>query len=172
MSSPSWTVAIGADEAGFDYKKIIKADLEKDPRVKSVIDVGVNEGTDKTAYPHVGVAAARAVAEGKADRAIIICGTGMGVAISACKVPGIRVSHSHQARADNKASVAHDSFSVERLVLSNNGQVLALGQRVIGVELARRLVKEFLGHVFDESSPSAAKVAVIGEYEQVPGDCK
>jgi RpiB/LacA/LacB family sugar-phosphate isomerase len=96
MSTPSWTVAIGADEAGFDYKKIIKADLEKDPRVKSVIDVGVNEGTDKTAYPHVGVAAARKVAEGKADRAIIICGTGMGVAISACKVPGIRVSHPHQ----------------------------------------------------------------------------
>jgi len=100
MSTPSWTVAIGADEAGFDYKKIIKADLEKDSRVKSVIDVGVNEGTDKTAYPHVGVAAARAVAEGKADRAIIICGTGMGVAISACKVPGIRVSHSHQTTAD------------------------------------------------------------------------
>jgi ribose 5-phosphate isomerase B len=97
MSSPSWTVAIGADEAGFDYKKIIKADLEKDPRVKSVIDVGVNEGSDKTAYPHVGVAAARKVAEGKADRAIIICGTGMGVAISACKVPGIRVSHFHQS---------------------------------------------------------------------------
>ena len=95
MSSPSWTIAIGADEAGFDYKKIIKADLEKDPRVKSVIDVGVNEGTDKTAYPHVGVAAARKVAEGKADRAIIICGTGMGVAMSACKVPGIRVSHPH-----------------------------------------------------------------------------
>ena len=102
MSTPSWTVAIGADEAGFDYKKIIKADLEKDSRVKSVIDVGVNEGTDKTAYPHVGVAAARAVAEGKADRAIIICGTGMGVAISACKVPGIRVSHSHQTIADER----------------------------------------------------------------------
>jgi ribose 5-phosphate isomerase B len=47
-----------------------------------------------------------------------------------------------------------------------------LGQRVIGIELARRLTKEFLGHVFDDKSPSAAKVAVIGEYEQVPGDCK
>ena len=93
MSSPSWTVAIGADEAGFDYKQAIKAELEKDSRVKEVIDVGVNAGTDKTAYPHVGVAAAKKVAEGKADRAIIICGTGMGVAISANKVPGIRVSH-------------------------------------------------------------------------------
>lgn len=95
MTTPSWTVAIGADEAGFDYKQAIKAVIEQDPRVKSVIDVGVNEGTDKTAYPHVGVAAARKVAEGKADRAIIICGTGMGVAISANKVPGIRVSHHH-----------------------------------------------------------------------------
>lgn len=93
MSSPSYRVAIGADEAGFDYKQAIKAELEKDPRVTEVIDVGVNVGTDKTAYPHVGVAAAKKVAEGKADRAIIICGTGMGVAISANKVPGIRVSH-------------------------------------------------------------------------------
>lgn len=70
-----------------------------------------------------------------------------------------------------EASVAHDSFSVERLVLSNNGQVLALGQRVIGLELAKRLSKEFLNYTFDETSASAAKVKTIGEYEQVPGGC-
>lgn len=90
--SPSWRVAIGCDEAGYTYKQAIKAELEKDPRVTEVIDVGVNEGTDKTAYPHLGVAAARKVTEGKADRAIVICGTGMGVAMAAGKVPGIRVS--------------------------------------------------------------------------------
>jgi ribose 5-phosphate isomerase B len=81
----------------------------------------------------------------------------MGVAISANKVPGIR------------ASTAHDSFSVERLVLSNNAQVLCLGQRVIGIEVARKLVSEWLGYVFDESSASAKKVAAISSYETVPG---
>jgi len=149
---------MGADEAGFDYKERIKADFEKDPRVKAIIDVGVSHGQDKTAYPHVGVAAARKVASGEADRALLVCGTGMGVAISANKVPGVR------------ACTAHDSFSVERLVLSNNAQVLCLGQRVIGLELARKLAKDWLGYVFDEKSASAAKVAALTEYEAVPGD--
>lgn len=68
---------------------------------------------------------------------MLICGTGLGVAIAANKVMGIR------------AVTAHDSFSVERSVLSNNAQVLCLGQRVIGIELARRLVKEWLSYTFD-----------------------
>lgn len=71
---------------------------------------------------------------------VLICGTGLGVAISANKVKGIR------------AVTAHDSFSVERAILSNDAQVLCLGARVIGVELARRLVKEWLGYTFDPVS--------------------
>ena len=77
----------------------------------------------------------------------------MGVAMAANKVPGIR------------ASVAHDSFSVERLILSNNAQVLTFGQRVIGIELARRLAKEWLGYEFDTSSPSAQKVEALESYD-------
>lgn len=84
---------------------------------------------------------------------MLICGTGLGVAISANKVGGIR------------AVTAHDSFSVERSILSNNAQVLCLGARVIGVELARRLVKEWLGYTFDDKSSSAAKVQCIVDYE-------
>lgn len=145
-------IAIGCDEAGVEYKAVLKADLEADPRVDEVIDVGVGDG-ERTAYPHIGVAGARAVAQGRADRALLICGTGMGVAMAANKVPGIR------------ASVAHDSFSVERLVLSNDAQVLTFGARVIGIELARRLAREWLGYEFDPASASAAKVAVFGEYE-------
>ncbi|KAK7036709.1 D-erythrulose-4-phosphate isomerase 1 [Paramarasmius palmivorus] len=155
-----WRVVVGADEAGVAYKNILKADLEKDPRVTQVIDVGVDTDKDKTAYPHVAVTAAKKVAAGEADRAILICGTGLGVAISANKVPGIR------------AVTAHDSFSVERSILSNDAQVLCMGQRVIGIELARRLVKEWLGYVFDKSSPSQAKVEALSQYETVPGDCK
>ena len=123
-----------------------------DPRVGSVIDVGT-EPERHLAYPHVAVDAAQRVAAGEADRALLICGTGLGVAISANKVPGIR------------AVTAHDSFSVERSVLSNNAQVLCMGQRVVGIELARRLVREWLSYQFDESSASAEKVDAITSYE-------
>ena len=157
MTDTPLRVVLAADDAGVQYKDAIKADLLKDPRVGEVIDVGVN-GDENTAYPHVAVAGARKIAAGEADRGIFVCGTGMGVAISANKVPGIR------------ASVAHDSFSVERLVLSNDAQVLTLGQRVIGIELARRLAKEFLGYAFDPSSASAAKVDAISSYESGSAD--
>jgi ribose 5-phosphate isomerase len=146
------SIIVGADIAGVNYKEALKQDLEADPRVDRVIDVGVNPGQDID-YPHVAVEAARKVAAGEADRALLVCGTGMGMAIAANKVPGIR------------ASVAHDSFSVERLVLSNNAQVLTLGERVIGLQLARRLVKEWLGYTFDQTSSSAPKVAAICSYE-------
>ncbi|MDF6046043.1 ribose-5-phosphate isomerase [Streptomyces sp. JH14] len=147
-------IVIGCDDAGYAYKEALKADLEADPRVASVTDVGVAEG-EHTAYPHIGVAAARVVADGGADRALLLCGTGLGVAISANKVRGVR------------AVTAHDSFSVERAVLSNNAQVLTMGQRVIGLELARRLVREWLGYRFDASSPSGEKVAVLDAYDTV-----
>ncbi len=145
-------IVVGSDDAGLQYKEVLKADLERDDRVAEVTDVGVG-AQDTTAYPHVAVAAAQLVAAGKADRAVLVCGTGLGVAISANKVPGIR------------AVTAHDSFSVERAVLSNDAQVLCLGQRVIGVELARRLVREYLGYRFDPDSASAAKVDAIRGYE-------
>ena len=146
-------IVVGADDAGVDYKDILRRDLEADARVDSVVDVGV--GPDEhTAYPHVAVTAARMIADGRADRALLICGTGLGVAISANKVPGIR------------AVTAHDSFSVERAVLSNNAQVLCLGQRVVGIELARRLVSEWLDYRFDTTSASAAKVEVIKAYDR------
>ena len=150
-------IVIGCDDAGFDYKEILKKDLEANDLVASLVDVGV-DADGHTAYPRVAIAAAELVAAGEADRALLICGTGIGVAMAAGKVKGIR------------ASVAHDSFSLERLVLSNNAQVLTLGQRVIGIEVARRLVREWLTYRFDETSASAEKVAVIDQYETT-GSC-
>lgn len=151
-------IVVGSDDAGSQYKEALKSDLEADSRVADVIDVGVTADED-TAYPHVAVAAARLIAEGKADRALLVCGTGLGVAISANKVPGIR------------AVTAHDSYSVERSVLSNNAQVLCFGQRVIGLELARRLAGDWLGYEFDPQSASAEKVAAIGGYESGGSSC-
>ncbi|MBA6441417.1 MULTISPECIES: ribose-5-phosphate isomerase [Streptomyces] len=148
----AFRIVVGCDDAGYDYKEALKRDLQADPRVAEVIDVGV--GSDEhTAYPHVAVEAARRVAEGAADRALLVCGTGLGVAISANKVPGIR------------AVTAHDTYSVRRSVLSNNAQVLCFGQRVIGLELARALTDDWLAQNFDETSPSAEKVAAIRSYE-------
>jgi ribose 5-phosphate isomerase B len=150
-------IVVGADDAGFEYKEALKRDLSANPLVESVVDVGVT-ADEHTAYPRVAVQAAELVAAGDADRALLVCGTGLGVAISANKVPGIR------------AVTAHDSFSVERSVLSNNAQVLTFGQRVIGLELARRLAREWLTYRFDETSSSADKVRVLSSYEET-GTC-
>ncbi len=147
-------IVVGCDNAGYEYKEAVKADLLADPRVTSVVDVGVAGPDDGSFYPDVAIAAAERVASGDADRAILFCGTGLGVAISANKVPGIR------------AVTAHDSFSVERSVLSNDAQVLCMGQRVIGIELARRLAREWLGYTFDPTSSSAPKVEALERYER------
>lgn len=148
-------IVVGCDDAGYQYKEALKADLEASGLVASVTDVGV-DADGHTAYPEIAIAAAETVARGDADRALLVCGTGLGVAIAANKVKGIR------------AVTAHDSFSVERAILSNNAQVLTFGQRVIGLELARRLAAEWLTYRFDDSSPSAAKVRLMSDYENEP----
>ena len=144
---------VGSDKAGFDYKEILKRDMEAHELVESVVDVGVDDAEGATSYPKVAIEAAERVARGEADRALLICGTGLGVAIAANKVSGIRTV------------TAHDSFSVERSVLSNDAQVLCMGQRVVGIELARRLAKEWLTYTFDPSSHSQANVDDICAYE-------
>ncbi|MGN7252810.1 MULTISPECIES: RpiB/LacA/LacB family sugar-phosphate isomerase [unclassified Arthrobacter] len=151
-----WRIIVGADEAGLQYKDRILKDLQSDPRVASVSDLSIHDGPG-TPYPQVGIKAATAILEGRADRAVLICGTGIGMAISANKVRGVR------------ATTVADSFSCERSVLSNDCQVIALGQRVIGLELARRLVSEWLDYKFDSSSPSRQKVALIEDFEACGG---
>lgn len=148
----TFRIVIGSDDAGFDYKEIVKGDLEKNALVASVTDVGV-DASAHTPYPSVAIAAAEMIARGEADRAVLFCGTGLGVAIAANKVAGIR------------AVTAHDSFSVERSILSNDAHILCQGQRVVGLELARRNVREWLTYTFDTTSASADKVEVIEAYE-------
>lgn len=146
-------IVIGSDDAGYSYKTALHEELRRHPRVASVIDVGVDEQSH-TAYPHIAVHAARLVASQEVDRALLICGTGLGVAIAANKVPGVR------------AVTAHDPYSVQRAILSNNAQVLTLGERVVGLELAKLLVDEWLRHDFDPESASAEKVNAICAYEE------
>ena len=152
MAEKKTRLIVGGDDAGYNYKEAIKEQLLGDDRVELVADVGVGAG-EHTPYPSVAIEAAERIARGEADRAILICGTGLGVAISANKVPGIR------------AVTAHDSFSVERSILSTNCQSLCMGERVIGKQLALRLADEWIGYTFDETSASAGKVKVLTDYE-------
>ncbi|RDL35789.1 Ribose isomerase RpiB [Venustampulla echinocandica] len=147
-------IVVGGDDAGFEYKAALTKLLNEHPGVETVFDVGPLSASDKKAYPHFAVDAAKLIASGECDRALLICGTGLGVAIAANKVTGVR------------AVTAHDPFSVERSVLSNDAQVLCLGQRVIGVELAKTLVKQWVGLRFDPNSASAEKVRAINEYDE------
>ncbi len=147
-------VGIGSDDLGFALKQEIVAMLKAEPGVMEVRDFGVPSAEDLTPYPIIALAAAERFAAGEVGRVILICGTGLGMAISANKVPGVR------------AAVAYDQYSVERSVLSNDCQVLCMGARVVTPELARRIVHDWLTYRFDPSSPSSRKIAIISQYEQ------
>ncbi|WP_433788164.1 RpiB/LacA/LacB family sugar-phosphate isomerase [Actinomycetospora sp. CA-101289] len=147
-------VAVAADSAGVVLKDILAEAMRADDRVAEVTDFGVPDDGDERAYPLLGLEAAKAVADGRVDRAVLCCGTGIGMAITANKVEGVR------------ATVAYDPYSVERSIKSNDCQVLCLGGRVIGAELAKKIVDDWLGYTFDPASASAEKVAHITEYEQ------
>lgn len=149
-------IVVAADNAGIDLKNVLLEYLRADQRIESVEDLGVHDADDQSPYPDLGFAGAERVASGEVDRALLICGTGIGMAISANKVPTIR------------AAVGHDSYSVERSIKSNDCQVLALGARVVGFELAKRLVSEWIGYCFDPASPSARKLARISQRECEP----
>ena len=148
------SLAMGCDEAGVGLRDYLRGKIQNDPRVGELVDFGVPTEQDRTPYPRVGIAVAENIREGKHGRGLLICGTGIGMAISANKVPGIR------------ATTAHDIYSVERSVLSNNCQILALGARVLAPELAWTLVDRWLDLRFDASSTSSEKVQLISDYEK------
>ena len=142
-------LAIGCDEAGYLMKETLRDHLQS--RGFAPTDFGV--GVGQTAhYPDIAFSVAQSVAEGDHDRAILICGTGIGMCISANKVRGIR------------AAQAHDTYSAERAQKSNNAQILCLGARVLGAELAKAIVDAWLGSHF-EGGRSTEKVERISEFE-------
>ena len=143
-------VALGSDEAGFELKERLKAYLVG--LGIEVLDFGCHDATPVD-YPDVAETVARAVAAGRTDRAILVCGTGIGMAIAANKVPGVRA-----------ASVS-DPYSAERARKSNNAQVLCLGARVVGVELAMVLVDHWLASEF-AGGGSSRKVAKINALDR------
>jgi len=142
-------IIVGCDEAAYQLKEAIRAHLSELGHQVSDFGVGANE---TALYPDIAIRAAESVAQGEHERAVLICGTGIGMAMSANKVKGIR------------AAQAHDTYSAERAQKSNNAQVLCMGARVIGVELARSIVNAWMASSF-QAGRSEAKVARISEYE-------
>lgn len=151
MNTSTKSIAIGADDAAFELKAKISEYLNS--KGISVEDYGVAKPDPGILYPDVALTVAQAVADGKHDRGILMCGTGIGVAITANKVPGIR------------AAVCHDSYSAERSRKSNDCQIMTIGSRVIGVELAKSLVDTWLASEY-EGGRSAPKVERMKEIDQ------
>ena len=127
-------IAMGCDHGGFDLKEDIKAFLSGEGH--EVEDYGCY-GKESCDYPEFAEAAARAVAEGKCERGIVICTTGIGISISANKVKGVR------------CALCSDPWSAEMTRRHNDANVLALGAGVVGPLLARQIVTAFLSHDFE-----------------------
>jgi len=146
------TIAIGADDAATDLKNLIKSHLQS--KGIEVVDFSHDIGDNALMYPDIAYNLSSAISEGSYPRGILLCGTGIGMAIVANKVPGVR------------AAQCHDTFSAERARKSNNAQVLTLGARVIGPELAKNIVNVWLDSEY-EGGGSAAKVEKIDYYEKL-----
>ena len=145
-------VAVGADINGLAMKEAVKRHLLDAGH--DVVDYGISEGKDED-YPDVALPAARAVAAGEVERAVLVCGTGLGMAIVANKVRGVR------------AAPVSDPYSAERAMKSNDARVLCLGGKVVGIDVAILLVDHWLASDF-AGGPSARKVAKIVALDAEP----
>jgi ribose 5-phosphate isomerase B len=143
-------LAIAGDSAGEGLAKVLADHLKDRFDVHEVSRT--NESADPF-YANLSDRVASGVIDGTYDKAILVCGTGIGVCISANKVPGIR------------AALTHDTYSAERAALSNNAQIITMGARVIGTELAKSIADAFLAQTFDESGRSAANVKAMDDLD-------
>lgn len=144
-------IAIGADHAGFSYKRLLAAELRDAGH--EILDKGT-DGPEAVDYPDYALAVAEAVAGGEAERGILICGSAVGVCVAANKVPGVR------------AGVSHDSYSAHQGVEHDHMNVLCLGERVIGIELAREIVRQFLAARFSEDARHVRRLEKVSAIER------
>lgn len=142
-------LAIGCDEAACDLKETLKAHLAG--LGVEITDFGTHDNKP-VLYPDIAFAVAQRVAQGEFERAVLLCGTGIGMAISANKVPGIR------------AAQCHDTYSAERASRSNDAQIITIGARVVGPELAKAIVDTWIRASFD-GGRSLPKIDRIKAYE-------
>ena len=144
-------LAVGADHAGFQLKQDVAGYLRE--LGHEVIDLGTTS-TEPVDYPDYAEAVGKALLEGRADRAVLICGSGVGASVSVNKLPGIR------------GAVCHDTYSARQGVEHDDMNVLVLGARIIGVELARELVRNFLTAQFTHEERHVRRVGKIKALEK------
>ena len=147
-------IVLGGDSAGEPLIKIVTEHLRKQGK-HEVVDLSQPEpGGDSEYYAEMTDRVVAKLKSGEYDRGILACGTGIGVSISANKIPGIR------------AALTHDTYSASRAALSNDAHIITMGARVIGPELAKAIVDTWLANSFDPASPSAANVDAITKVER------
>ena len=144
-------VAIGADHAGFALKQLIGGDLRD--LGHEVIDLGT-DSMDPVDYPDYAEAVGKVILEGKTDRGILVCGSGVGASVAANKLPGIR------------AALCHDTYSARQGVEHDDMNILVLGGRVIGSELARELVHAYLAALFTKEERHRRRLEKIKALEK------
>ena len=145
-------IAFGCDHGGFSLKE---ETLQIITQVgHEVLDLGAYAYEPQDDYPDFAEAVGRAVQAGEADRGIIICGSGVGAVIAANKVPGVR------------AGLCHDTYSARQSVEHDDANVLALGARIIGSELAAEVIRSFLGAEFTKEERHVRRVGKIAELER------
>jgi len=144
-------VIIGSDHAGFTYKALLVTALQQEGY--EVLDLGTNNGDTPDDYPDHAADVATALLKKQGDRGILICGSAVGVSIAANKFKGIR------------AGVCHDTYSAHQSVEHDNVNILCLGERVIGIELAKDIVFTFLKAVFTNEPRHVRRLEKISAIE-------
>src|ERR671914_818799 len=143
-------IAIGADHAGFELKQLIAEHLRQ--RGHEVLDQGTGSA-EPVDYPDFAEAVAKVLLDGRAERGVLICGSGVGASVAANKIPGIR------------AGLCHDAYSARQGVEHDDMNVLVLGARVIGPELAKELVERFIAAQFTGEERHRRRLAKIKSLE-------
>jgi ribose 5-phosphate isomerase B len=144
-------IACAFDHAGFPLKRLV---------LETVAELGheaIDLGTDSTEpvdYPDIARAGAEAVRDGRAERAVVVCGSGAGVAVAACKVPGIR------------AAAANDTYTAHQCIEHDDVNVLCLGARVIGPALAAEVIRAYLGAAFSGEERHVRRLGKIAAIER------
>jgi ribose 5-phosphate isomerase B len=140
-------IALGTDHAGFEFKNQLASILVG--QGVDLFEVGALSYDANDDYPDFAEAVARAVAEGKAERGILVCGSGVGASIAANKVRGVR------------AAMCHDTYSAHQGVEHDDMNVLCMGARIVGIELAREIATAFLGAVFSGEPRHTRRLAKV-----------
>jgi RpiB/LacA/LacB family sugar-phosphate isomerase len=146
-------IALAADHAGFALKEHLAKYLSGAKH--AVFDLGTHS-TEPVDYPDVAVAAARAVTDGRAERGIVICGSGAGASVAANKVAGAR------------AAIAHDAYTAHQMVEHDDVNILCLGSRVIGEKLAEELATAFLSARFSNEERHRRRLEKVKALESAP----